>query len=53
MAKIKTPSTVTVEFTRAELELVRRALGLVRDFGELNDWDAADELRVDLTEVQP
>ncbi|MGW6638488.1 hypothetical protein [Streptomyces cyaneofuscatus] len=48
MAKIKRTGTVDVELTFAELELIRRALGLVRDFGDMADWGAASALRADL-----
>ncbi|WP_198540777.1 hypothetical protein [Streptomyces sp. NTK 937] len=48
MAKIKSTGTVDVELTLAELELIRRALGLVRDFGDMADWDPATALRADL-----
>ncbi|MFI8084340.1 hypothetical protein ACIF6L_26500 [Kitasatospora sp. NPDC086009] len=48
MATIKPPDHVTVEVTTAELALVRRALRLVRDFGDVDDWDGASALLTDL-----
>lgn len=47
MAKV-TGGAVTVELSRAELELICRALGLVKNFGEVDDWDSALELLADL-----
>lgn len=48
MATIKSTGTVDVEVTYAELELLRRALRLVKDFGDVDDWDAARDLLADL-----
>ncbi|BDM70580.1 hypothetical protein HEK616_40670 [Streptomyces nigrescens] len=48
MAKIKSTGTVDVEATYEELELLRRALRLVKTFGEVDDWDLAQELLTDL-----
>ena len=48
MAKLKAPETVTVELTTAELSLIRVALKLVKDFGDVDDWDAAGDLLADL-----
>ncbi|MFE7624269.1 hypothetical protein [Streptomyces sp. NPDC057509] len=48
MAQIKSTGTVDVELTLAELELIRRALRLVNDFGDMSDWDAAPALLADL-----
>ncbi|MEU8840259.1 hypothetical protein AB0D97_14160 [Streptomyces roseus] len=50
MAKITATATYTVELTGPELELIRRALKLVRDFGDTDDWDPADDLRTELGE---
>lgn len=43
---------VVVELSYPELELIRRALRLVRDFGEVDDWDPARDLLTDLEEVR-
>ena len=51
MATIKAPESVTVELTRAELALVRRALRLVKDFGTVDDWDGALNLLADLEDA--
>ncbi|MGW6949007.1 hypothetical protein ACWGHD_19035 [Streptomyces xanthophaeus] len=48
MAKITATATYSVELTGPELELIRKALELVRDFGDTDDWDAAGDLRSDL-----
>ncbi|MFJ9694920.1 hypothetical protein [Kitasatospora sp. NPDC101183] len=48
MAKLMPPATVNVELTPAELALVRRALGLVHNFGDPDDWEPAERLREDL-----
>ncbi|WP_327712403.1 hypothetical protein OG912_32285 [Streptomyces sp. NBC_00464] len=48
MAVIKSTGTVDVELTLAELELIRRALGLVYNFGATNDMDDALALLADL-----
>ncbi|MFE5159127.1 hypothetical protein ACFY1A_17050 [Streptomyces sp. NPDC001520] len=52
MAKLKTIGTVDVELSFPELELVRRALRLVENFGNVNDWDEARDLLADLEEVR-
>ena len=49
MAKILTTSQVDVTLTVAELELIRRALGLVRNFGDVDDEEAARDLLADLS----
>ncbi len=51
MATIKAPESFTVELTRAELNLVRTALRLVRDFGNPDDWDGALNLLADLEDA--
>ncbi|MFE5828714.1 hypothetical protein ACFQ8W_00335 [Streptomyces sp. NPDC056508] len=51
MAKILTPSKVTVELSRDELDLIQHALNLVADFGDYHRKNEADQLRIDLTEV--
>ncbi|MCM2391736.1 hypothetical protein [Streptomyces albipurpureus] len=51
MAKIKSTGTVDVELTFAELELIRRALGLVQNFGSVDDEWPARELLGDLSKV--
>lgn len=48
MAQIKSAGTVEVVLTIAELELVRRALGLVRNFGDGDDEYPARALLADL-----
>ncbi|MER5501350.1 hypothetical protein ABT096_29675 [Streptomyces sp. NPDC002561] len=48
MAKIKSTGTVDVELTIAELELIRRALRLVRNLGEPDDDRPALSLLADL-----
>jgi hypothetical protein len=48
MAQIKSTGTVDVELTLAELELIRRALRLVNNFGEIDDMGPANELLADL-----
>ncbi|MFB7919383.1 hypothetical protein [Streptomyces sp. NPDC056061] len=48
MAKIKSTGTVDVELTIAELELIRRALGLVNNFGMVDDERPARALLADL-----
>jgi hypothetical protein len=50
MAKITETATYTVELSGLELDLIRAALKLVKDFGDMDDWDKADELRTDLGE---
>lgn len=52
MAQIKSTGTVEVELTAAELALVRRSLRLVRNFGEVEDWDEAENLLADLDVVK-
>ncbi|GAA3018557.1 hypothetical protein [Streptomyces fulvorobeus] len=48
MAQIKSTGTVDIELTFAELELVRRALGLVNNYGPVDDMDPARALLADL-----
>ncbi|WP_018555305.1 MULTISPECIES: hypothetical protein [unclassified Streptomyces] len=48
MAQIKSTGIVDVELTFAELELVRRALGLVHNYGNTDDMDPARALLADL-----
>jgi hypothetical protein len=50
MAKITETATYTVELSGRELDLIRAALHLVKDFGDVDDWDKADELRTELGE---
>lgn len=52
MAKVKSVGTVDVELTVAELELVRRALGLVNHFGRPDDEHPARDLLTDLETMQ-
>jgi hypothetical protein len=52
MAQIKSAGIVVVELSLPELELVRRALKLVDDFGVGDDWEPARELLADLSEVR-
>ncbi|MEU1037659.1 hypothetical protein [Streptomyces sp. NPDC005907] len=49
MANIRKPDVVVVEFTYAELEVVRTGLRLIRDFGRVEDWDPATEILSDLS----
>ena len=49
MAHIKTAGTVDVALTIGELELIRRALGLVRNFGDMDDESPAHQLLADLS----
>ncbi|MFF6928337.1 hypothetical protein [Streptomyces californicus] len=51
MAKIKSTGTVDVELTLAELELIRRALGLVNSFGMVDDERPALALLADLSDL--
>lgn len=51
MAKIKTTGTVDVELTLAELELIRRALELVNNFGMFDDERPARALLADLSDL--
>ncbi|WP_329168335.1 hypothetical protein OG709_29995 [Streptomyces sp. NBC_01267] len=51
MAEIKSTGTVVVEFSVAELAVVRRALYLVDSFGTTDDERPARELLADLDEV--
>jgi hypothetical protein len=49
VAEIKSAGVVDVTLTVAELELIRRALGLVRSFGDCDDERPAVELLADLS----
>ncbi|MFJ6720517.1 hypothetical protein [Streptomyces sp. NPDC091259] len=51
MAKITATATYTIELTARELDIIRVALGLVRNFGDVTDWDDAGVLR-DALEVE-
>lgn len=48
MAQIKSTGTVDVELTFAELELIRRALQLVNNYGSVDDDRPARTLLADL-----
>ncbi|MGW1547496.1 hypothetical protein [Streptomyces sp. NPDC002346] len=48
MAQIKSTGTVVVELTLAELELIRRALALVNNYGSTDDERPARALLADL-----
>ncbi|WP_199806510.1 hypothetical protein [Streptomyces sp. NRRL F-5630] len=48
MAVIKSVGKVDVELALSELELIRRALRLVKEFGEVEDWEPARDLLADL-----
>ncbi|MFG2292032.1 hypothetical protein [Streptomyces sp. NPDC048603] len=50
MAKVVSTGNVGIELSLAELELVRRALQLVKNFGEPDDWEPALDLWADLGE---
>jgi hypothetical protein len=52
MAQIKSAGTVVVELSISELELVRRSLKLVDNFGLVDDEQPARELLADLSEVR-
>jgi hypothetical protein len=49
MAHIKTAGHVDLALTFAELELIRRALHLVRNFGDGDDDSPARDLLADLS----
>lgn len=52
MAQIKSAGSVVVELSMAELEVVRRALVLVDNFGPVADMDPARELLGDLANLE-
>ena len=52
MAQIKSAGTVVVELSLPELELVRRALKRVDNFGLVDDERPALNLLADLSEVR-
>lgn len=52
MVKKNTEKTVkhTIEVDEKEMDLIRTALRLVRNFGAVEDWDLAQDLLADIAE---